>query len=415
MLHRTEFPGDRFLNRTTSVFHTKNKHQLDQPPRMTTEFDPKTPRTDGKDAMEGNDEVPSGLGSRMYWLFNMSQPQQKPETPKVVDGRDEIASSTEARADSGRETLETDGTDDAWIAGNEVGKEKIAKQVPGHNNGSDDCGPEALEADILQRIETMRADIEKLTAVVKAQEDCCEYEDEEKMHLETINAMRNSHRDIYSFIGFNVSIRSFVFGFLVVLFQICFLVVLIIGTRHDEHDGVCFPTHLTTDTRAAQILCLVFYVLFPSSSIMDIIVGIELFPLFHTSSRDDKLDHWIAHEMFGLASCLKITLGWAAVLAAFFLVMTSPSAIAVVLRFTAVNFVSEIDNDAFSLAAEGALGRHMTVVARQINKNLDSMIPPGIDDRRSGRRSAFGFVQFLILTTLVTTSILIFAMQDDCY
>ena len=148
---------------------------------------------------------------------------------------------------------------------------------------------------------------------------------------------------------------------------------------------------------------------------MDIIVGIELLPLFHTSSRDDKLDHWIAHEMFGLASCLKITLGWAAVLAAFFLVMTSPSAIAVVLRFTAVNFVSEIDNDAFSLAAEGALGRHMTVVARQINKNLDSMIPPGIDDRRSGRRSAFGFVQFLILTTLVTTSILIFAMQDDCY
>ena len=155
---------------------------------MTTEFDPKTPRTDGKEAMEGNDEVPSGLGSRMYWLFNMSQPEQKPETPKVVDGRDEIASSSEARADSGRETLETDGTDDAWIAGNEVGKEKIAKQEPGRNNGSDDCGPEALEADILQRIETMRADIEKLTAVVKAQEDCCEYEDEE-------NASRNNQCD----------------------------------------------------------------------------------------------------------------------------------------------------------------------------------------------------------------------------
>eukprot|EP00536_Pseudo-nitzschia_multiseries_P014182 jgi/Psemu1/37772/gm1.37772_g len=169
----------------------------------------------------------------------------------------------------------------------------------------------------------------------------------------------------------------FAFGLLAFLFQATFFSLMILSVvvpmmrtagEVDNPDsegsgfGAFIPSNVTDLVRTTQITAILSYMVFADASLMDICAGVEMFPRLLRSDGYDR--HYIGRIMF--ACILRCIQGILAIFAVFLLVMTSSEVIEIILNFTAVTFISALDECAFGLAKDGKYGSMLEVAAKRI-------------------------------------------------
>lgn len=187
----------------------------------------------------------------------------------------------------------------------------------------------------------------------------------------------------------NWSGRKFLFclfAFVPFVFQTGFLHLMQLHLAEKRDEGQ-FP-HLPTDTdemdadaiakmqacirnvRVAQGISLLAYVVFPNSTLNDIIKAIQLFPMSAASADKD-----VPVACIRISCILRGVQGLFALLIVFLLVMSSHNTLDIILNFTAVNFITDLDDTAFSLAKSGVFGKHLKREAYRIaNTKLPACI-----------------------------------------
>ena len=182
--------------------------------------------------------------------------------------------------------------------------------------------------------------------------------------------------DCYSFMAIHSPIQNpffFLFGFVVFVFQIMFLIYMILNkldtnlglngevdNPSDDFLANFIPANVTALVRATQITAVLCYCMFADSSLKDCAAAIEQFPRFDRANKDDRV--WL-----GILSCvLRFCQGFMAILATFLLIVTTSDVIEIILNFAAVNFISTLDEVAFELAKWGKYGPALEKEAKSI-------------------------------------------------
>jgi len=183
--------------------------------------------------------------------------------------------------------------------------------------------------------------------------------------------------DCYSFLALGCGPDNrvpFFYGLLVFAFQIGFL-ILMIGSKVersmsanediDNPDETGFaeymPANASLVVRATQYVSIFAFVIFAEDSIGDVVDAVRFFPL----------PVWSTENLFvSLACVMRFSQGVLACFTVFLLVMTSEDVIDIVLNFTAVNFISSLDDAAFELAKLGRYGDVLKKKAEDIEENI---------------------------------------------
>ena len=194
-------------------------------------------------------------------------------------------------------------------------------------------------------------------------------------------------RDCYAFIALNMpeSIEKSIFvlfGLMVFLFQILFLLLLIVGGTMKKYGTVedsgnpadtgfarFIPPNASTIVRASQVLSLLAYVVFPQSTLQDVVNAFRFW-----SSGDSCDPVWCIR----FSCALKGFQGVTAIIAAWLLVMTSTTVVDIILNFTAITFISDLDELAFNLAESGMVGAALKEESERIAKKK---IPACLDKK----------------------------------
>eukprot|EP00537_Pseudo-nitzschia_pungens_P007886 CAMPEP_0172377638 /NCGR_PEP_ID=MMETSP1060-20121228/69004_1 /TAXON_ID=37318 /ORGANISM="Pseudo-nitzschia pungens, Strain cf. cingulata" /LENGTH=1154 /DNA_ID=CAMNT_0013105339 /DNA_START=368 /DNA_END=3833 /DNA_ORIENTATION=+ len=129
--------------------------------------------------------------------------------------------------------------------------------------------------------------------------------------------------------------------------------------------GTFIPSNVSDLTRMTQIVALISYMVFADASLLDISSAVEMFPpLFQSNNKDER-----NKTVQILVSCsLRCTQGLLAICAVFLLVMTSSEVTEIILNFTAVSFISHLDELAFELAKKGKYGSMLEAAAKRIEQ-----------------------------------------------
>eukprot|EP00536_Pseudo-nitzschia_multiseries_P018852 jgi/Psemu1/116984/gw1.3244.2.1 len=133
-------------------------------------------------------------------------------------------------------------------------------------------------------------------------------------------------------------------------------------SSEDSGFGTFIPSNVTDLVRTTQIAAILSYMIFADASLMDICTGIDMLPPLFQSNGYDKF--YLGRIVF--ACILRCIQGILAVFAVFLLVMTSSEVIEIILNFTAVTFISALDECAFGLAKDGKYGSMLEVAAKRI-------------------------------------------------
>ena len=172
------------------------------------------------------------------------------------------------------------------------------------------------------------------------------------------------HPDCYSFISTNTPKSPYWwFGIMIFVFQVSFLILIILGTmskwrsgKVDDNptDGV-FADFINTEASpvvvATRIVALLTSIIFIDSSVMDIIVAVHSFPTYSMVTKRDNF--W----NLAFSCILRFTQGFLAQLVMLILIFNTNDPIDIILNFTALNFVSQLDDMAFDLAKSGKYGK----------------------------------------------------------
>jgi len=178
--------------------------------------------------------------------------------------------------------------------------------------------------------------------------------------------------DCFSFLslhGLKDNPIFFCFGMLVFVIQMSFLMLMVLSVIHKKWNNNGFVDNPGTNllasfiaanssplVQATQILAIISFVLFADASFLDVATSIETFP---TRSKD-------ATRAMVVSCVLRFLQGIMAILVTLVLIVTSESVIEIVLNFTAVNFISYLDDVAFGLALQGKYGPRIEGEAKRI-------------------------------------------------
>jgi hypothetical protein len=190
--------------------------------------------------------------------------------------------------------------------------------------------------------------------------------------------------DTYSILALHGPIENpayFSFGLMVYLLQMTFLLLMVLSVVHprwssignvdnpDEGwDGIVqqiarfTPSQVSPLVRTTQIMATLTYIIFANSTIRDIAVGVELFPSFKQKTPDDKIGCMV------FSSILRLSQGILAIIVTLFLIITTSDVIEIILNFTAVNFISNLDDVGFEVIKWGKYGRKFQKEAQRIEK-----------------------------------------------
>lgn len=199
---------------------------------------------------------------------------------------------------------------------------------------------------------------------------------------------KNYPKDCYSFIALyypgGKEWPSFVFllGFVVFSFQMTFLILLILSVTSEKFGTIgeidnpgksigakIFPANTKQIVRATQIFSMLTSFLFPYSSLQDVIKAVFLFPRSWQGNKSG-LVRWMRFSCF-----LRFLQGIVAIFASWLLVMKSENVVDIILNFTAVNFISSLDEIAYSMAKSGELGLNLKKKLKTIEK---TKLPPRV-------------------------------------
>ena len=154
----------------------------------------------------------------------------------------------------------------------------------------------------------------------------------------------------------------------------------------------------------ARIVSLVAYLLFPSSTQRGLIKALQLYPWC-----DPKIED-IPAGCSRLSCILRFTQSNLAITVVFLLIMKSEDILEIILNFTAVNVISNLDDDAFYIARSGILGSKVREEAKRIgNTKL-----PACMHRKSKR---FWCSMMLAIYAAIFLSLMIAVMtviEDHC-
>jgi len=186
--------------------------------------------------------------------------------------------------------------------------------------------------------------------------------------------------DSYSFLAIYGPICDtdlFSFGLMVFLIQATLLILMILSVVEEsmrtsgavdnpdsDYDWLAgfIPANVSSLVRTTQIVSILSYMIFAEHSLLDVIKAVDIFPRFDKATVDDKA---------GRVACsciLRFLQGILATSAVFLLVMTSSEVIEIILNFTAVNFISKLDETAFKLAKSGKFGPVMKEATEKIEQ-----------------------------------------------
>ncbi len=188
---------------------------------------------------------------------------------------------------------------------------------------------------------------------------------------------RRYTEDCYSFLAQGCGPENrvaFAYGLLVFTVQIMFLILMICSKVNrsmsanediDNPDEIGFseymPANASLVVRTTQFLSVIAFIVFAEDSIGDVVESVRYFPL----------PVWSTDHLFvSLACILRFTQGTLACFTVFLLVMTSEDVIDIVLNFTAVNFISAMDDAAFDLAKDGKYGDALKKQAEAIKETI---------------------------------------------
>ena len=183
--------------------------------------------------------------------------------------------------------------------------------------------------------------------------------------------------DCYSFIALGCGEDNripFVYGLLVFTVQITFLILMICSKVNrnmsanediDNPDEIGFaeymPANASLVVRTTQFVSVIAFIVFAEDSISDVVDAVRYFPV----------PVWSMNHIFVTLACvLRFAQGMLACFTVFLLVMTSEDVIDIVLNFTAVNFISSMDNAAFELAKGGRYGPILKKQAEAIEEDI---------------------------------------------
>ena len=199
-------------------------------------------------------------------------------------------------------------------------------------------------------------------------------------------------KDCYSFIALCYPEKkewpSFVFltGFVVFSFQMTFLGLLIMSVTSEklgtigeiDNPGTSlgtnfFPANSKQIVRATQVFSMITSFLFPYSSLKDVVKAVLLFPKSSENHKKRRV------RFLRFACTLRFLQGLVAIFVSWLLVMTSDNVVDIILNFTAINFISNLDEIAYSMAKCGELGLNFKKKLQNVEK---TELPPGIFKNR---------------------------------
>lgn len=187
--------------------------------------------------------------------------------------------------------------------------------------------------------------------------------------------------DCYSYIALGCGEGNrlpFAYGMFVFIFQITFLVLMIcskmvrtmsanedIDNAMKDDPNSVFATFIPAGSslivKTTQYVAITAFVFFAEDSVNDVVDGVRYLPLpFWTG---DKI--WVS-----VACLLRFIQGLFACYTAWLLVMVSSDVIDIILNFTAVNFISSLDDGAFEIASSGRYGDILKKKSEDISENI---------------------------------------------
>lgn len=232
--------------------------------------------------------------------------------------------------------------------------------------------------------------------------------------------------DCYSFMALHNPIESrekaffFLFGLGPFIFQMIFLCLLIwsetsylTGTigetdnpeREDEDRFLGFlasfiPTNASPIVRCTQVVSIAAYVAFPDASLKDVIKAVQLFP---QPTKVESSDPIVSLRVSCLLRAIQGTL---AMLVTLLLVATTDTVVDIILNFTAVNFISSLDDYAFELALFGDFGVTLQAEAERISTRK---LPPCLSLTKARR---FVYNRLVVgLTSMILFGLIIFVIS----
>ena len=162
---------------------------------------------------------------------------------------------------------------------------------------------------------------------------------------------------------------------MVYLFQMGFLLLMILSVVHPvwstngavDNPGLSIVADFIQSNsgplvRATQIISILSYVLFADASLQDVVRAVETFPRFDQATSTDRIRCMV------FSCTLRFTQGCLAICVALMLVISSSNVIDIILNFTAVNFISALDDVAFYLAKWGKYGPKLEEEAKHIEQ-----------------------------------------------
>ena len=172
-------------------------------------------------------------------------------------------------------------------------------------------------------------------------------------------------------------LKFFLFGLLVFSFQISFLVLMLMSRTFLDASDIeidnpierflqFIPSNSKTVIRVSQIITLMTYTMFPDASLMDVFRAYQYFPIRSKATKDDPVKGMI------LSCFLRACQGYLATIAVFLVVITTPSVVDIILNFTALSFISSLDDEAFGLAKSGVFGSDLR---KEVERIEDAKLP----------------------------------------
>jgi hypothetical protein len=231
--------------------------------------------------------------------------------------------------------------------------------------------------------------------------------------------------DTYSLLALHGPIKNprfFFFGLMVFLFQITFLLLMVLSVVHPNWSSIVdvdnpdagresikefiaqyVPSHVSPLVRAAQLMATLSYIVFADSTIRDVSLGIELFPRFEHTTSDDKVGCMV------FSSILRFIQGVLAIIVTLFLIVTTNNVIEIILNFTAINFISDLDDAGFKVIKWGKYGRQFKAEAVRIE---ELPRPKCINRKHKGKRY-WSFVIFPVGAILIAILCYIIFLQES--
>jgi len=241
--------------------------------------------------------------------------------------------------------------------------------------------------------------------ISKGEETALTQEDMEMQYLKEYSRTKKLSRDTFSFLVFaKIFSTPFIWGVMVFTLQILFFSLMAVEHIHPQTDNPFgIPADVDTTVRIVQFISLVVAVITQD----DIRSAINLaYESYDSEAGLTKAFRGASKEKWAFSIFCRFVAGALGIFVTFLLVMTQDDSVELLLNFTAMEFVSKLDDVAFFVARQGFGG--------QANQDAARIMERKYRTKRS-RRLTRTFLLLIIFVALLAGWITIVVQQDSSY